>query len=116
MLPAQARLLRALYSPRQLEEVMVDFWFNHFNVYEGKSQTANFIADYEKNAIRLFVFGKFRDLLAATAKHPAMLFYLDNRRSFANNSIQQSGLNENYARELMELHTLGVNGGYSNKT
>jgi len=103
---AEARLLRAVESPRQLEEVMVDFWFNHFNVYQGKGQDKVLVASYERDAIRPHVFGRFRDLLGATAKHPAMLFYLDNWVSKA------GGLNENYARELMELHTLGVDNGY----
>jgi uncharacterized protein (DUF1800 family) len=103
---AEARLLRAVESPRQLEEVMVDFWFNHFNVFEGKGQDRVLVASYERDAIRPHVFGKFRDLLSATAKHPAMLHYLDNWVSKAD------GLNENYARELMELHTLGVDNGY----
>jgi len=106
---AEARLLRAVESPRQLEEVMVDFWFNHFNVFQGKGQDRVLISSYERDAIRPHVFGKFRDLLEATAKHPAMLFYLDNWVSKA------GGLNENYARELMELHTLGVDNGYTQK-
>lgn len=117
-----ARMLRALYSPNQLQEVMVDFWFNHFNVYDGKGlQGRLLVGPYEREAIRPYVFGKFRDLLGATAKHPAMLFYLDNWRSTAEgfkpvagpNKGKPAGLNENYAREVMELHTLGVNGGYS---
>ena len=120
---AEARLLRAIESPRQLEEVMVDFWFNHFNVFAGKGLDRALIASYERDAIRPFALGRFRDLLGATAKHPAMLFYLDNwmsvapgfavgaRRSSA--AGKTNGLNENYARELMELHTLGVDGGYS---
>ncbi|WP_395402082.1 DUF1800 domain-containing protein [Pseudoduganella sp. UC29_106] len=106
---AEARLLRAVESPRQLEEVMVDFWFNHFNVFQGKGQDRVLVSSYERDAIRPHVFGKFRDLLAATAKHPAMLHYLDNWVSKAD------GLNENYARELMELHTLGVDNGYKQK-
>jgi uncharacterized protein (DUF1800 family) len=106
---AEARLLRAVESPRQLEEVMVDFWFNHFNVFQGKGQDRVLVASYERDAIRPHVFGKFRDLLGATAKHPAMLHYLDNWVSKAD------GLNENYARELMELHTLGVDNGYQQK-
>jgi uncharacterized protein (DUF1800 family) len=106
---AEARLLRAVYSPRQLEEVMVDFWFNHFNVFSGKGITRALVASYERDAIRPYVFGSFRAMLGATARHPAMLFYLDNHLSRA------GALNENYARELMELHTLGVDGGYSQK-
>ncbi|WP_426208605.1 DUF1800 domain-containing protein [Massilia sp. TWP1-3-3] len=106
---AEARLLRALYSPRQLEEVMVDFWFNHFNVFSGKGITRALVAGYERDAIRPNVFGSFRAMLGATARHPAMLFYLDNHLSKA------GAVNENYARELMELHTLGVDGGYTQK-
>jgi uncharacterized protein (DUF1800 family) len=106
---AEARLLRAIESPRQLEEVMVDFWYNHFNVFAGKGQDRALVASYERDAIRPFVFASFRQMLGATAHHPAMLFYLDNWVSKA------GGLNENYARELMELHTLGVDGGYSQK-
>jgi uncharacterized protein (DUF1800 family) len=106
---AEARLLRAIESPRQLEEVMVDFWYNHFNVYAGKGQDRALVASYERDAIRPYVFGSFRQMLGATAHHPAMLFYLDNWVSKA------GGLNENYARELMELHTLGVDGGYTQK-
>jgi len=117
---ATARLLPALQSPRQLQEVMVDFWSNHFNVYQGKGLDHALIASYEREAIRPFVLGRFRDLLGATAHHPAMLFYLDNWLSTApgfqpakEGKGKGSGLNENYARELMELHTLGVDGGYS---
>jgi uncharacterized protein (DUF1800 family) len=112
----KARLLRATESPRQLQEVMVDFWYNHFNVYENKGQTRLWIGAYEEQAIRPHVFGKFRDLLGATARHPAMLFYLDNWQNTAPNNRPKGrfkGLNENYARELMELHTLGVDGGYT---
>lgn len=112
-----ARLLRAIASPRQLEEVMVDFWFNHFNVSSDKNLTRIWIGSYEEDAIRPHVLGRFRDLLGATARHPAMLFYLDNWRNTDPNSRQArgqfSGINENYARELMELHTLGVDGGYT---
>lgn len=115
------RILLATYSPNQLEEVMVDFWYNHFNVYAAKSSaTRLFYSDYEKTAIRPHVLGHFSDLLNATAHHPAMLDYLDNRLSAAertstknNKKIVKGGINENYAREVMELHTLGVNGGYS---
>jgi uncharacterized protein (DUF1800 family) len=110
-----ARLLRAIESPRQLEEVMVNFWFNHFNVFSQKGLDRLWVGSYEEEAIRPFVLGRFRDLLGATAKHPAMLFYLDNWQNTAPNSPgargQFKGLNENYARELMELHTLGVDGG-----
>ncbi|KAF0811787.1 hypothetical protein IGB42_03804 [Andreprevotia sp. IGB-42] len=114
----EMRLLSAVYSPRQLEEVMTDFWFNHFNVYADKGITRVFVADYERSAIRPYALGRFRDLLGATAKHPAMLFYLDNWQSTAtgyrvNGKGKVLGLNENYARELMELHTLGVDGGYT---
>jgi uncharacterized protein (DUF1800 family) len=102
-----ARLWRAIDSPRQLEEVMVDFWFNHFNVYSGKGRTKIWVNSYEQDAIRPHALGKFRNLLATTSRHPAMLYYLDNWQNTA------QGINENYARELMELHTLGVDGGYS---
>jgi uncharacterized protein (DUF1800 family) len=102
-----ARLWRAIDSPRQLEEVMVDFWFNHFNVHSGKGRTKIWLNSYEQTAIRPYALGKFRDLLTATVRHPAMLYYLDNWQNTA------KGLNENYARELMELHTLGVDGGYT---
>ena len=124
-----------MYSDRQLEEVLTDFWFNHFNVYAGKGLTRVFITEYEREAIRPHVFGHFRDLLGAIAKSPAMLFYLDNARSadprFAKDVESRlgrrgrgsqaeqlrknipTGINENYARELMELHTLGVDGGYT---
>jgi uncharacterized protein (DUF1800 family) len=113
----QARLMQAIASPRQLEEVMVNFWFNHFNVSADKGNVKFWIGDYEQNAIRPHALGSFRDLLGATAQHPAMLFYLDNWLNTAPNSPgargQFKGLNENYARELLELHTLGVNGGYT---
>jgi uncharacterized protein (DUF1800 family) len=118
-----ARLTRAIESPRQLEEVMVEFWFNHFNVFSGKGLDAVLVGDYEERAIRPYVLGRFRDLLGATAHHPAMLFYLDNWLSVApgsaserpNAQARRTGLNENYARELMELHTLGVDGGYTQR-
>jgi uncharacterized protein (DUF1800 family) len=116
---AEAKLLRAAYSDRQLEEVLVDFWFNHFNVFARKAQTGIYLGEYEREAIRPHVFGKFRDLLGATAKSPAMLVYLDNWQSVAPNARMVAnqqrprGLNENYARELLELHTLGVDGGYT---
>ncbi|MEM7553055.1 MAG: DUF1800 domain-containing protein [Cyanobacteria bacterium P01_A01_bin.84] len=113
----KARLLRAVHSDRQLQEVMVDFWYNHFNVHGGKGDTRLLVGTYERDAIRPHVFGRFRDLLGATARHPAMLIYLDNKQNTAPNSPgargRRKGLNENYARELMELHTLGVNGGYT---
>ncbi len=113
----QARFLRATESPRQLEEAMVEFWFNHFNVYVNKGQDRLWIGSYEEAAIRPHVLGKFRTLLEATARHPAMLFYLDNWQNTAPGSPGSrgrfQGLNENYARELMELHTLGVDGGYT---
>ncbi|BAY83321.1 hypothetical protein NIES267_28080 [Calothrix parasitica NIES-267] len=112
----KARLLRSSESPQQLQEVMVDFWYNHFNVYQNKGLTRLWIGAYEEQAIRPHVFGKFRDLLGATARHPAMLFYLDNWQNTAPNNRPRGrfkGLNENYARELMELHTLGVDGGYT---
>ncbi len=114
---AQARLLRAIESPRQLEEVMVDFWFNHFNVFSAKGLDHLWTGAYEEQAIRPYALGRFRDLLGATAHHPAMLFYLDNWQNTAPQSRgargKLQGLNENYARELMELHTLGVDGGYT---
>ncbi|HEV2666408.1 MAG TPA: DUF1800 domain-containing protein [Blastocatellia bacterium] len=158
----QAKILRAVYSERQLQEVMTDFWFNHFNVYVQKGPDRILTASYERDAIRPNVFGKFEDLLKATAEHPAMLFYLDNWMSASPNAkmpdrddlrrmrrerrfggfggrfgnrarrrmeidemrtLNQNGkvarrsrgLNENYAREIMELHTLGVDGGYTQK-
>jgi uncharacterized protein (DUF1800 family) len=114
---SEARILRALLSPRQLHEVMVDFWFNHFNVFSGKGLDDVWIGNYEQQAIRPFVLGRFRDLLFATTKHPAMLVYLDNALSTAPGSPgargRQKGLNENFAREVMELHTLGADGGYT---
>ena len=120
---ADARLSLAVDSPRQLEEVLVDFWFNHFNVFAGKGIDRVLVSNYEREAIRPYVLGHFHDLLVATAHHPAMLFYLDNWLSTAPGYQPQgggaqgkaSGLNENYARELMELHTLGVDAGYSQK-
>ena len=169
---AQQKILRAVYSERQLEEVMVDFWFNHFNVFGGKGPTRMYLTEYERDAIRPHALGRFGDLLRATAKSPAMLFYLDNWQSVAPEGTQTSAarpdairpggrpqrpgqiaglngrrrpgmtarpgvrqrpgilgpdmqrpqppaqnrrrdINENYARELMELHTLGVDGGYT---
>jgi len=103
------RIVRATESERQLNEVMTDFWLNHFNVFAQKGLDRIFIAGYERDVIRPREWGKFEDLLMATAKSPAMLFYLDNARS------RGGALNENYARELMELHTLGVDGGYTQK-
>jgi len=150
----QAKLLRAAYSERQLDEVMTDFWFNHFNVFMGKGPDRYLLTAYERDVIRPHALGKFKDLLNATAKSPAMLFYLDNWLSVGPHSAvamglpqrlgvyrpiyrgpfgvpvyrpprpqnpnpnakkKREGLNENYARELMELHTLSVNGGYSQK-
>jgi len=122
---AEARIARAVDSPNQLQEVMTDFWFNHFNVFVGKGLDRALVASYERDAIRPYALGNFRDLLGATAHHPAMLYYLDNwlstadgytprsRREAAGAKGKSSGLNENYARELMELHTLGVDGGYT---
>jgi uncharacterized protein (DUF1800 family) len=136
---AAAKLTRAVHSERQLEEILVDFWFNHFNVFAGKGRTALYIPEYEREAIRPYVFGRFRDMLGATARSPAMLFYLDNwlsadpaaaeraaaargRRPARQGTapanavpqpVRRRGLNENYARELLELHTLGVDGGYT---
>jgi uncharacterized protein (DUF1800 family) len=166
---SQAKVTRAIYSERQLQEVMSDFWFNHFNVFAGKGADVWLLSPYDRDAIRAHTLGKFRDLLYATAKSPAMLFYLDNwlsvdpkafaqhsgelqarRQRFqrlfgsgdpnsmvivrpnpnrpafpspqnppplgqgqAQNAPQRRGLNENYGRELMELHTLGVDGGYT---
>src|SRR5690348_2574465 len=155
------RLLRDIYSQRQLQEVMTDFWLNHFNVFIGKGADRYLLTSYERDVIRPRALGKFKDLLVATAESPAMLFYLDNwlsvgpdsdvargiparrnsplrprarmgpfgprvglgmpfprpqrprRNPGKQNRKRSSGLNENYARELMELHTLGVNGGYT---
>jgi uncharacterized protein (DUF1800 family) len=126
----QTKLLRDIYSERQLNEVMTDFWLNHFNVYIKKSQEAPYyIASYSRDAIRPYALGSFENLLVASATSPAMLNYLDNSSSigphsqfaerparlFAQQQKKQTGLNENYARELMELHTVGVNGGYTQK-
>jgi uncharacterized protein (DUF1800 family) len=147
----QAKLLRAIYSERQLEAVLVDFWFNHFNVFAGKGPTRAYVTSFERDAIRPHVLGDFRQMLEAVASSPAMLFYLDNwmntdpdtdrmglmRREpqmpqtrtgpqmDADGALGQRagarpvqrppsrGINENYARELLELHTLGVDGGYT---
>ncbi|MBP1204991.1 uncharacterized protein (DUF1800 family) [Duganella sp. 1411] len=106
---AARSLLRDLYSPNQLQEQMTWFWMNHFNVHQGKSNLRVLVGDYEDKAVRPHALGKFRDLLAATLRHPAMIRYLDNEQNAANR------INENYARELMELHTLGVDGGYSQR-
>ena len=135
----QSKILRATYSERQLEEVMTDFWMNHFNVFIGKGADRYELTSYERDVIRPRALGKFEDLLVATAQSPAMLFYLDNWLSVGPSSDfalgirrdrrrgpyrfpsqarprrAQNGLNENYGRELMELHTLGVNGGYTQK-
>jgi uncharacterized protein (DUF1800 family) len=105
------KLLRAVYSERQLQEVLTDFWFNHFNVDASKIEDRPVVVEYERAAIRPYVLGRFRDLLGATAESPAMLFYLDNWMSAA--PARGRGLNENYGRELLELHTLGVEGGYT---
>lgn len=151
-----SRILRAVYSERQLQEVMVDFWSNHFNVFAGKGADRWLLISYDRDTIRPNVMGKFSALLTATAQSPAMLFYLDNFQSVspnarlgrgpaqrrgglfdlmiggrranqanqdrtmepqrpANVQRQRRGINENYARELMELHTLGVDGGYTQK-
>jgi uncharacterized protein (DUF1800 family) len=104
------KIIRAVNSQRQLQEVMTDFWFNHFNIYWNKNADRWLTTGFEMHTIRPHVFGKFKDLLMATAKSPAMLFYLDNHLS---SSIK--GINENYGRELMELHTLGVDGGYTQR-
>lgn len=115
----EAKLYRAIYSERQLEEQLVDFWFNHFNVSVTKGAVRLLVTSYERDAIRPHVWGKFRDLLGATAAHPAMLFYLDNWQNSSPDARrllkakQAQGINENYARELMELHTLGVDNGYT---
>jgi len=136
-----SRILRAVYSERQLQEVLVDFWTNHFNVFAGKGADRWLLISYDRDTIRPHTFGKFSELLRATAESPAMLFYLDNFQSVSPNAPQQQrplgplanlrmsnnpqqqqpqqpqrrGINENYARELMELHTLGVDGGYTQK-
>jgi uncharacterized protein (DUF1800 family) len=126
------RVLRDVYSERQLEAVMTDFWLNHFNVYLRKGPFAAwYLADYQNKVIRPHALGKFEDLLVATAESPAMLFYLDQTESVGPHSFaawrsamgmngqaakaRPVGLNENYARELMELHTLGVDGGYTQR-
>ena len=103
----ERRTIRALYSPYPLQEMMTWFWFNHFNVFQNKKQVRFLLADYEESAIRPHVLGRFRDLLQAVLTHPAMMVYLDNAEN------ARGRINENYARELMELHTLGVDGGYT---
>ncbi|MFI5098100.1 MAG: DUF1800 domain-containing protein [Candidatus Acidiferrales bacterium] len=146
---AMAKVTRAIYSERQLQQVMDDFWFNHFNVFAGKGEDKWYLTSYERDVIQPHALGKFKDLVTETAKSPAMLFYLDNFLSAdpraaarqaaqramrqqmrrgpyggggrpnpqsgqgANKKKQERGLNENYGRELMELHTLGVDGGYT---
>ena len=145
---AMSKVARAIYSERQLQQVMDDFWFNHFNVFAAKGEDRWFLTAYERDVIQPHTMGKFKDLLTATAKSPAMLFYLDNflsvdprapERMAAERAARQMrrggfgrpwppraqqqpqakknvrGLNENYGRELMELHTLGVDGGYTQK-
>ncbi len=144
---AMAKMTRAVYSERQLQQVMDDFWFNHFNVFAGKGEVKWYLTSYERDVIQPHAMGKFKDLVTATAKSPAMLFYLDNFLSAdpkaaqrlaqqramrqmqrgggrppvprpanpQNAKKQERGLNENYGRELMELHTLGVDGGYTQK-
>lgn len=102
-------LLRALYSPAQVQEQMTWFWLNHFNVHMNKHNLRALVGDYEQNALRAHALGRFRDLLGAVALHPAMLRYLDNEQ----NAVGR--INENFARELMELHTLGVDAGYGQK-
>ena len=123
---AQAKMVRAILSERQLQEVMTDFWFNHFNVYIAKDSDQWYTTSYERDVIRRNALGKFGDLLLATAQSPAMLVYLDNWLSIGPDSLANGvnpanprskpgnkGLNENYGREIMELHTVGVNGGYT---
>ena len=114
---SEAKVLRAVYSNRQLEEVLTDFWYNHFNVFLDKGADRYLVTSYERDVIRPHVLGHFRDLLAATAQSPAMLFFLDNWQSRGVDPKpgvrNRQGLNENYGRELMELHTLGVDGGYT---
>lgn len=122
---AEAKVLRATYSNRQFQELLTDFWFNHFNVFINKGADHYLVPTYERESIRPHVLGKFRTLLTATAQSPAMLFYLDNWQSVSSEAAaaqarnrpntQRRGLNENYGRELLELHTLGVDGGYTQK-
>ncbi|PAP77629.1 DUF1800 domain-containing protein [Rubrivirga marina] len=116
----RAKLTRAVHARAQLREVLTDFWYNHFNV-DGRGGQILYVPTYERDAIRAHVFGRFRELLGATARHPAMLTYLDNWQSRAPSGTAvtfgrppgRGGINENYGRELLELHTLGVDGGYS---
>lgn len=113
-----AKLIRAVHGRNQLQEVLTDFWFNHFNVFIGDGFDRYSTPAYERDAIRPHVLGRFRDLLGATAAHPAMLFYLDNYLSTVSRIDPRTGrllqgLNENYGRELMELHTIGVDAGYT---
>ena len=123
---AQARIVRDILTERQVQEVMTDFWFNHFNVFIGKDSDQWYTTSYERDVIRKHALGKFRDLLIATAESPAMMVYLDNWLSIGPDSLANGvnpanprskkgnkGLNENYGREVMELHTVGVNGGYT---
>ncbi|MGD0798328.1 MAG: DUF1800 domain-containing protein [Acidobacteriaceae bacterium] len=123
---AQAKMVRAVLAERQLQEVMTDFWFNHFNVYIAKDSDQWYTTSYERDVIRKNALGKFGDLLLATAQSPAMMVYLDNWLSVGPDSLANGvnpanpkskagnkGLNENYGREVMELHTVGVNGGYT---
>ena len=111
-----AKLTRAVESNRQLQEVMVDFWFNHFNVHFWKNEVPWLIIPYERDTIRAHAMGKFRDLLLAVAQSPAMLVYLDNASNHGNPSgTGTMKINENYGRELLELHTVGVDGGYTQK-
>ena len=120
----RAKLLRAVYSERQLYEVVVDFWENHFSIFANKDADRLLLTGFDRDSIRPFALGRFRDLLGATAHSPAMLFYLDNWQSSVLREYpatkdkparKSGGINENYARELMELHTLGVDGGYTQK-
>jgi uncharacterized protein (DUF1800 family) len=123
---AQAKMVRAILAERQLQEVMTDFWFNHFNIYIAKDSDQWYTTSYERDVIRKNALGKFSDLLLATAQSPAMMVYLDNWLSIGPDSLANGvnpanprskpgnkGLNENYGREIMELHTVGVNGGYT---
>src|SRR6202030_1486165 len=143
---ARAKVARAIYSDRQLQQVLDDFWFNHFDVFAAKGEDRYYLTSYERDVIAPHALGKFKDLVSSSAKSPAMLFYLDNflsadpraaqrmaqeramrqrgRRGLnrfphnphaQNKKKQERGLNENYGRELMELHTLGVDGGYTQK-
>jgi uncharacterized protein (DUF1800 family) len=117
-----SRVARAEVSQRQLLEVMTDFWENHFSIYSGKGPERYLLVDFDRDVVRPHALGTFRDLLGAVAHSPAMLYYLDNWDSGAeptrpllvgNARRKGHGLNENYGRELLELHTLGVDGGYT---